>query len=344
MTNINIINLILSFFIFLVFINYLFKYLNIVDIGIGIQKDINLKGVPLSGGAYFFMALFYLIGKSSNFINLTIIAAIVVMGILSDKQIIIKPFIKLLAQIFFILVFLFLNNIFLVQETSISFIDFFLDYFLFKILFTCFCILIIINGTNFIDGVNGNVIIYSSKIYLIIYLISLNLKLDPLILNFFLSLIIISLVYILFNFLNKSFLGDSGAYLIGFLNSLIIIIFVDINNLSPIFALSLLFYLWFEVIFSFIRKIRIKKSPFYPDDAHLHILIKKNLINMIDNENVANNFTSLIIGILNLPIFIFSYYFKNNGFILGLAIVIQILIYYLIYFYINKHAPKKNNN
>lgn len=344
MTTINTINLILSFFILLVFINYLFKYLNIVDIGIGIQKDINLKGVPLSGGAYFLLALLYLLDKSSNFVNVTIISAFVVIGILSDKQIIIKPFIKLLAQIFFILFFLFLNNIFLVQETSITFIDFFLDYFLFKILFTCFCILIIINGTNFIDGVNGNVIINSSKIYLIIYLISLNLKLDPLISNFFLSLIIISLIYLLFNFFNKSFLGDSGAYLIGLLNSSIVIIFVNINNLSPIFALSILFYLWFEVIFSFMRKIRLKKSPFYPDNLHLHILIKKNLINMFDNQNYANNFTSLIIGIFNIPIFIASYFFKNNGFILGLSIVFQTLIYLSVYFYLIKHVSKKNNN
>ena len=38
--------------------------------------------------------------------------------------------------------------------TKISFLDYFLKYKVFALLFSCFCLLILINGTNFIDGIN----------------------------------------------------------------------------------------------------------------------------------------------------------------------------------------------
>ena len=48
------------------------------------------------------------------------------------------------------------------------------------------------------------------------------------------------------------------------------------NNLNPtissFFFCTLLFYLFFEVFFSFFRKYFQNKSPIYPDDKHLHML------------------------------------------------------------------------
>ena len=53
------------------------------------------------------------------------------------------------------------------------------------------------------------------------------------------------------------------------------------NNLNPhissFFFCILLFYLFFEVFFSFIRKVLQKKSPVYPDSKHLHMLSFKRL-------------------------------------------------------------------
>ena len=51
---------------------------------------------------------------------------------------------------------------------------------------------------------------------------------------------------------------------------------ITTNNLNPnissFFYCSLLFYLFFEVFFSFFRKIIKKKSPIHPDKEHLHML------------------------------------------------------------------------
>ena len=47
-----------------------------------------------------------------------------------------------------------------ILSTRILLFDHFLEYKLFNYIFVCFCILIVINGTNFIDGLNGLVLGY----------------------------------------------------------------------------------------------------------------------------------------------------------------------------------------
>ena len=57
------------------------------------------------------------------------------------------------------------------------------------------------------------------------------------------------------------FLGDSGSYLFGSLVALNIIITNNLNPyISSFFFCILLFYLFFEVFFSFVRKIYQKKT------------------------------------------------------------------------------------
>ena len=87
---------------------------------------------------------------------------------------------------------------------------------------------------------------------------------------------------------NKIFFGVSGAYTMGALTSLNIIITNNLNPLiSSFFFCTLLFYIFFEVFFSFLRKIIQKKSPIHPDNEHLHMLsfykISKNLVSEMKN-------------------------------------------------------------
>ena len=88
------------------------------------------------------------------------------------------------------------------------------------------------------------------------------------------------------------FLGDSGSYLFGSLIALNIIITNNLNpHISSFFFCILLFYLFFEVFFSFIRKIYQKKSPVLPDNKHLHMLsfIKVSQDFWIDKSNYMNS-------------------------------------------------------
>ena len=76
------------------------------------------------------------------------------------------------------------------------------------------------------------------------------------------------------------FLGDGGAYLIGFLIAELVVLLVQRNSeVSPWFALALLAYPIVETLFSAYRKRMLRGlSPGAPDGLHLHMLVYKRLV------------------------------------------------------------------
>ena len=110
------------------------------------------------------------------------------------------------------------------------------------------------------------------------------------------------------------------------------------NNLNPnyssFFFCILLFYLFFEVFFSFIRKVFQKKSPVHPDGEHLHMLVFKKV--SLRYGNHEGNYTNSII--INLVYFISIFpalYFAKDPIVSRYwffsLIVIYLLIYYRLY-------------
>ena len=127
---------------------------------------------------------------------------------------------------------------------------------MFSSIFVLLCFLFVINGANLIDGFNGLLTINLIIINIILAYININngyLEFSILII----SQIIILLSFLLFNFPTaKIFLGDSGAYTMGAMAGLNTIITNNLNpTISSFFFCTLLFYLFFEVFFSFLRKL-----------------------------------------------------------------------------------------
>ena len=160
-----------------------------------------------------------------------------------------------------------------IQDTRIFLLDELLENMLFNCLFVSFCILILINGSNFIDGLNTLNIGYYLLISLVIYYLKFQgfeIYLNNLC---YFILFILSTIFII-NIFNKMFLGDSGSYILGFIFSVILIETYNLNNnFSPFFIILLLWYPCFETLFSILRKNIIKKSPMSPDINHFHQLI-----------------------------------------------------------------------
>lgn len=146
------------------------------------------------------------------------------------------------------------------------------------------------------------------------------------------SQIIILLSFLLFNFPNaKIFLGDSGAYTMGALTGLNTIITNNLNpNISSFFYCTLLFYLFFEVLFSFVRKLMQKKSPIYPDKEHLHMLSFYK-ISHIYGLNKANYLNSIIINFIYLILIIPGLYLSDNPQLSRYWFFILLLVYLMIY-------------
>ena len=248
----DILILILSLVV-LTLLNLFFKKQHILLDSINEEKHksyaINVS-TPLTGGIYFLFIILFFLDRLPLEVMLYL-SAFFCIGLLSDLRYLKKPLKKIFLQLIVILLFFLFSDI-QIKSTTILFLDNFLSNKYFNILFCTFCLMILINGFNFIDGLNGLslgyfFIIFSSLFYVQnIY----NLNLDTNF-NIYLISIFCLLIYII---LGKNFLGDSGSYLIGsFAGVYLISLNYNYPEISPWYVVLLLWYPCFELLFSICR-------------------------------------------------------------------------------------------
>ena len=99
---------------------------------------------------------------------------------------------------------------------------------------------------------------------------------------FTLSLVLAGSVFgfMLLNYpFGKIFLGDAGAYFVGFLVAWIAILMtIRHDTISPWAALLVCAYPVTEVLYSMVRRMWRQQQTGQPDSEHLHSLIKKRLV------------------------------------------------------------------
>ena len=148
------------------------------------------------------------------------------------------------------------------------------------IIFTGFAVSGIANAINIIDGFNGLAsgfsIIMLVPLALVAYWVN-----DPLVFTVSIALIGALLGFIVWNWPGgKIFMGDGGAYLLGFmLAELCVLLLVRNPTVTPWFPLLLFCYPVFETIFSIYRKKFLRgHSPGQPDGIHFHMLFYKRIV------------------------------------------------------------------
>ena len=328
-------------------LNLIFKRFNILIDQINISNHKSFingdKITPLSGGIVFFLTLIFFLPENYKYLNI-LIFFIFLIGLLSDLNILHSPTFRIIFQITVIILYLSLFDNF-VTSIRIDFFNDLLNIFLIKLFFTLFCILVLINGTNFIDGVNTLVIGYFILVFSnILYLSDIyNFDLDKLFVST--CLISLSVIYI-FNFFGKMFLGDGGAYLISFVAGVILIKFSNDNYLvSPYYIMALLWYPAYENLFSIVRKKILKKPPSTPDNEHLHQLIFLYLNKSFNiDKNLSNLLSGIIICLYNLFYFfiIFDSYFYTAT--LVYSVFFNVFFYNLLYFFLRTRLINNNQN
>jgi UDP-N-acetylmuramyl pentapeptide phosphotransferase/UDP-N-acetylglucosamine-1-phosphate transferase len=219
-----------------------------------------------------------------------------------------------------------------IYPTRILFLDLILENIWISYFFTAFCILVTINGSNFIDGLNGLVLGYYLIISVIIFKLGLSIQTD-----IFHSQIIFLIIFLAFlfllNLLNQFYIGDSGAYSLGFIFSFLLIsIYLFNKNISPFFIILLLWYPCFENLFSILRKYKFKKSPISPDEKHLHQLLFFFISKKLKLRNIyLNNLSSCLINFYNLIIFsVGSIYIHHTQYQIML-IIFNVIFYVIVY-------------
>jgi len=195
------------------------------------------------------------------------------------------------------------------------------------ILFSTFAIVGMMNAVNIIDGFNGlasGVILLILLSFFIISYEQNNIN----ILHIIITTVGATLAFFLLNFpKGKIFLGDGGAYMLGFIVAIIgIFLAAKYESISPWYVLAIFIYPVWEVVFSIIRKRSMGLSPMQPDTYHLHMLIYRQVTK-------SNPWTSIFILVSVLPFMVLSTVFSNKS-TTNIAIALTFIIFYSILYYI----------
>jgi UDP-N-acetylmuramyl pentapeptide phosphotransferase/UDP-N-acetylglucosamine-1-phosphate transferase len=314
------------------------------------------KVIPRIGGLG--IAFGYLVGvfadvwinpPITNFLTFITLSAIpiFVAGIAEDltKSVGIK--IRLSAAFLSGLLFLYLFDIHTIR-LEIPIIDTLMGHSIVAICFLAFAIAGLSNAYNIIDGFNGLASMVAVIATIGILYIAFKVQ-DPLVIN--LSFIIIGSIigFFIWNYpKGHLFLGDGGAYLIGFLIGLTSILLVVRNpSVSSWFALMVNAYPIFETLFTIWRRmVHQRRSPGLPDGAHFHSLIYRRIMRRVQIDNQANYYlcnanTSPYLWILSCIGVMPAILFWNETGMLMLTSFLFIIFYVYVYFRIVRFKTPK---
>jgi len=136
------------------------------------------------------------------------------------------------------------------------------------------------HALNIVDGMNGLAGMVATLMALSIGLVALQVQDIPIFL-IAAALASATLGFLVWNFpFGRVFLGDGGAYFLGFmLAELAVQLVVRNPGVSPFYALAAVFYPVFETLFSIWRRRFKRGTPVdQPDALHLHQLVFRRLV------------------------------------------------------------------
>ena len=172
------------------------------------------------------------------------------------------------------------------------------------------------------DGINMQTATYS----IIVFIVFLS---KGIYINLSIILIFVLIIFLVFNFQNKIFLGDSGTHILAFIISYVIIKSHNIEqSFSPEEIFIILSIPGLDMFRLFLWRIINGKNPFKSDRNHIHHLILKKM-------SPINTF--LLIQFFIIINILLYYYFQNK-----LNILFLNLFSYTILFLFFFQGRKKN--
>ncbi len=275
---------------------------------------------PRAGGIGIALGLVFLLFTPLGWNLLISVTLAFLSGIFEDFHRSISPKVRLLLQLVAALSAIWLTNA-VVTYLGLGIV---LPYAV-GVIFSAFAIVGVMNAINIIDGFNG---LAAGIVLLILLSFSITAvkvsEMDILQLNAIVAAAVMG--FFILNFpKGKIFLGDGGAYLLGFLVALSgIFLAGNYESVSPWYILCVMIYPVWEVIFSIIRKKREGKSPLEPDPYHLHMLINRHITR-------NNPLTALFIITACSPFILVPTLYQNNSGANFLTASIFIVCYTLLY-------------
>lgn len=278
---------------------------------------------PRAGGIGILGGLFFLLFTPLGWKLFLSVVLAFMSGIFEDFHRALSPQLRLMMQLVAALVAIVLTD---AVVTYIG-LGIELPYFV-GVVFSAFAIVGAMNAINIIDGFNG---LASGIVLLILLSFSITAITVEEANIFQLNLIVASAVcgFFVLNFpYGRIFLGDGGAYMLGFLVALSGIFLASHHeSVSPWYILCVLIYPVWEVIFSIIRKKLAGKSPLQPDAYHLHMLINRHITR-------NNPLTALFILVACAPFILVPTLYPNNSGANFMTTLLFVACYNLFYLYL----------
>jgi len=163
---------------------------------------------------------------------------------------------------------------------------------------------------------------------------------DTLVLRLCGLVLLTTLGFFVFNWPSgKIFLGDAGAYLLGFLVVELALLLVNRNlQISPMAPVVVGIFPLIETLFSMYRRKFVRQHPIdHPDGLHLHTLVYKRLLARPARQlsekqkNQANAQVAVYFWLPSLLFTLLAVYFRENTNVQLILIVTFLALYWWVY-------------
>ena len=309
--------------------NIIYKYFNLVDKPDGKLK-IHKSKIFAIGGLIFFITIisYFLLSflnessfsqytGSSYFEKTALLFGIMGMFFLGfyDDKYNLDYQVKIILSSLIMYICLSIDESLIITKLEFTFVD--------KILYlreldkfiTILFILLFINALNLFDGLDLQ---SGSYIFILVSIFSFYFKI-----NFFIFLLIPSIIFLYLNFKKEIFLGDSGSLLLGFIFSYFLIKLYNFTSIKSDQLFILMMVPGIDMMRLFFLRIIRGKNPFKGDRNHIHhillskfgflktLLLTQSLIILSIFSLLIMKIPSLIIIFFTLMIYFFLIY-KNK--------------------------------
>ena len=218
-----------------------------------------------------------------------------------------------------------------------------------SVILTVICTAAMTNAINIIDGFNGLAAMVSIFMFMSLGYVAFQVG-DNVVLSAAMMMVGAVLGFFILNYPNGLiFLGDGGAYFLGFMLAELAILLVMRNPMvSAWYPALMLIYPIFEVCFSIYRRRFIRGvSPSMPDGVHLHMLIYKRVLRWAVGSKIAaqlarrNSMTSPYLWVLCLSAVVpATIFWRHGGLLAGCCLVFAVLYVWLYQRIVRFRSPR----
>lgn len=281
------------------------------------ERKVHTSPIPSLGGlgiyAGFLLAVLIAAPEQSSELQYYIAASFVIFFLgLKDDILVLSPLKKFLGQLLAAFIIIYKGGIEITSMHGFMGINQLPEFF--SLALSYFTVIVVINSFNLIDGVDGlagSLGLFTSVAFGLYFLS--NNQLAFAVLGF--SLAGSLGAFLIFNFSPaKIFMGDTGAMLIGLINAILVIKFINSASdpavvfpltASPAIGFAILMVPLFDTLRVFGIRILYRRSPFSPDRNHIHHLLL--------DRGLSHKMVTFCILSANILFAVTAYFFRNAG-------------------------------